>query len=242
MTFSSRRFAFILIFFDSQLSPIVTNGDTNLSLLGIFRDAFYHFIQRSDSHHHRIGSRQLNLYAFIRHFSHHVESDLTLVITNGDTNLYLLGVFCDACIASSSVQIFIIAKLHLASYSLVVSSSAFHIIVNVVLLVSITNLIPTFHSLVCFSSLLVAATGSSIPAATAFWPASWIFGVDHHPTAATPSSCNSLMKPKFDRLILFLGVSFNFFHCSCRSHRRAHPQLFGVFFRTLRTPPERHPS
>lgn len=33
----------------------------------------------------------------------------------------------------------------------------------------------------------------------------------HHPVAATPSSCNNLMKPKFDRLIPFLGVLFDFF-------------------------------
>jgi hypothetical protein len=60
------------------------NGDTDLPLLGVFLDAFDHFIHHSDLHYHEIGSRQLNLGVFIRHFSLHVERDLVSVITNGD--------------------------------------------------------------------------------------------------------------------------------------------------------------
>lgn len=68
--------------FDSQLSPLVINGDTNLPLLGVFRDASCRFIWRSDPDHHTVGSRHLHLGGFIRHFSHHGELDLTLIVTN----------------------------------------------------------------------------------------------------------------------------------------------------------------
>lgn len=237
LTFSSRRFDFILSFFDSSLSPIVTNGDTNRSLLGVFRDVFYHVIQRSDPNHYEIGSRHLNLGGFIRHSSHYLELDLTFIITNGDTNLSLLDVFCDAF-----YHVFQRSDLHhreVVSRQLKLGGfiQRFSHHDEGFFLVKLTKLILKSHSLVFFPSLLAVAPSFPIPAATALWPASWSFGVYHHPIAATPSSCNNLMKPKFDRLIPFLGVSLNFSYCSCRSHRRAHPQVFGVFIRTLRTPP-----
>lgn len=145
-------------------------------------------------------------------------------------------------IMSSSVQILLIVDLYLASSNLVVSCSAFRGIVNVFLLVSITNLILKCHSMVFSSFILVAAASFPIPAATAFWPASRIFGVYHHPTAATPSSCNCLMKPKFDRLIPFLGVSFKFFlrHLSV-ALPRASPNFWCFLSHSAHTP-ERHPS
>lgn len=239
---SSDTFHIILILFDSSLSPIITNGDTNRSLLGVFRDVFYHVIQRSDPHHYEIGSRHLNLGGFIRHSSHHLELDLTFIITNGDTNISLLGVFCDAfyrVIQRSDLHHREVVSRQLKLGGFIQRFSHHDERFS---LVKLTKLILISHSLVFFSSVLAVAASFPIPAATALWPASWIFGVYQHPIAATPSSCNSLMKPKFDHLIPFIGVSFNFFYCSCRSHRRAHSQVFGVFIRTLRTPPARHSS
>lgn len=111
---------------------MVINGDTNFSLLGVFRDASCRFIQRSDPDHYKIGSRHFHLGSFIRHFSHHGELDLTqlspMVIL-----IYIFLVFpVMYSIMSSSVQILIIVNLHLVSLNLVASSSVFRIIINVV--------------------------------------------------------------------------------------------------------------
>lgn len=98
-------------------------------------------------------------------------------------------------------------------------------------------------SFLVFSSTILAATVDfPVPAATASWPASCVFSVYHHPSAATLSSCNNPMKPKSDRLITFLGVLFDFFPITAvaRIVARVHRRFFGVFIHTTPTPPKRH--